>query len=142
MRTLQPGTKWRDRQGERDDLRDGMWWYFCMPHGVWWCRDGTVVLFNRARRPMVAFDPKQGLHVPGSSQLFKRAWQEWDGPTPCDGPDDTPVQHYEVEHEKRFYNNFNGPWLGGRAAAETRLRIMLILVDFLEGRMPERGGKK
>lgn len=143
MRRLQPTTRWRNRHGQRDKLRDSLWWYLCMPHGIWWCRDGVVVLFNKARRPIVAFDPKLGLNVPASCQLFSRAWKAWDGATPDDFPDDEPeLPQYEVEREERFYNNYTGPWLGGQAAARTRIRIMLILCDFLDGKMPARGGKK
>jgi len=143
MRKFQPITNYRNPlTGEPDSLRDGLWWYFCMPHGVWFCRDGKVVLFNRARRPLLVHCPKEGLHRP-RNKLFDRSWAEWDGAKREDMPDDfNEPPPYDVEKERRFYNKFIGPWLGGRRAAETRVKIMLILCDFMEGKMPERGGKR
>ena len=109
--------------------REKLWWYYCAPYGFW-CADGRTVLFNRGYHPIVVFDAEHGPHVPASCQLYRRDWQHWDGPTHWDGPH-IRAERFEWNREGWFYDDSNPPWLD----AETRVRVMLVLADFLDGKM-------
>lgn len=116
--------------------REANWWYYCSPYGVWRCANGRHVLFNRGYQPIIAYDSKHGPHVPASCHLYRRDWEHWDGPN-RDAPRDWEAEFVDWKRQSWFYNDGNSPWHKGRASAETRVRIMLVLADFLDGKMPE-----
>lgn len=123
------------------NFRYAIWTYFFLPRGAWWVRDGKVVLFNGPMRPLLIHCPKEGVYRP-DSKLFNRSWKKWDGPNREDIPTEFEKVPYDVVHERRFYDaSKSAPWVDAPASAETRIKITLIVCDFMDGKMPERGGK-
>lgn len=130
-------------------MKEKLHWYYCMPFGVWKCAGRHYALINRALRPIAAFDPKRGLHIPAGCKLFERSYENWNGPLPGDRPH--PFERQDpniVQWSRTFYatSGDNAPWKDGSAGDASRLKVAVIMCEFINGVMPERflkreGGK-